>query len=132
MSVSFHDQTQAQVGSCQTVQASASILLRPRLQRSVIMLQGNQAQQLGGGLALAESPGVRLALRSGTFTENFAGLGGGMHADNETEASCMVVIFGMWQADVVLIAEQPHPMQYPRSSCLPLRLVLNFVSCVWT
>lgn len=51
--------------------------------------QGNQAQQLGGGLAIAESPGARVVLRSGTFTENAAGLGGGLHADNETEACCI-------------------------------------------
>jgi hypothetical protein len=51
------------------------------------VLQGNQAQQLGGGLAMSESPGARVVLRSGTFTENAAALGGGLHADNETEAS---------------------------------------------
>jgi hypothetical protein len=55
-------------------------------------LQGNQAQQLGGGLAVAQSPGARVMLRSGTFTENAAGLGGGLHADNETEASRVTLI----------------------------------------
>lgn len=105
-------------------------------------LQGNQAQQLGGGLAVAQSPGARVVLRSGTFTENAAGLGGGLHADNETEASAVTFVHDRsmpagQQRNVMLAPLQAicmcngAPTQAQRSTAALLAQLAGHLSALW-